>query len=360
MKHWQETREILRRLAEAVAAERAVAVATVVHIEGSAYRRPGAKLLIEASGTTVGGVSGGCLEADVRDVALGVMRDHAPSLCHYDTGSDENTVWGLGLGCDGKIDVFVQPVTFGAMDVWNSTRELLEGNQPFALSTVVSGAEAGGSIGALGGEAIASSTGNAALDRELASEAAARLAAAESRLETIGSATVFTEVLHPPPWLVILGAGDDAMPLARLASLMGFHVAVADHRSAYLTEDRFPSASRLVNLRPDGDIGGLALGHDCYTVVMTHSLAHDREWVRRLLDSPVAYIGVLGPRTRVRSMLDKLGAAGSHRVFGPVGLDLGADGPEQIALSVLAEALAVRSCRQLRHLRERSEPIHAD
>ncbi|MEE8117147.1 MAG: XdhC family protein, partial [Gemmatimonadales bacterium] len=144
MKHWQETREILRRLTEAVAAERAVAVATVVHIEGSAYRRPGAKLLIEASGTTVGGVSGGCLEADVRDVALGVMRDHAPSLCHYDTGSDENTVWGLGLGCDGKIDVFVQPVTLGAMDVWNSARELLDGNQPFALSTVVSGAEAGG------------------------------------------------------------------------------------------------------------------------------------------------------------------------------------------------------------------------
>ncbi len=138
MKQWQETSHILRRIAALAERGEQAAVATVVQIKGSAYRRPGAKLLVEESGMTVGGVSGGCLEADVREVGLAVMRDNTPRLRHYDTGSDDTKVWGLGLGCNGSVDIFVQPATSQeALQVSTRVRELLEGDVPFAVSTVV-------------------------------------------------------------------------------------------------------------------------------------------------------------------------------------------------------------------------------
>ena len=111
MKHWRETAEIVERAIALASAGRRAALATVVRIEGSSYRRPGAKFLIEDDGQTLGGVSGGCLEADVRDVGLQVVQTGSPQLLHYDTGTDDRTVWGLGLGCNGSVDIFVQPAT---------------------------------------------------------------------------------------------------------------------------------------------------------------------------------------------------------------------------------------------------------
>ncbi len=359
MKHWQETRDILYRAAASVAAGRAVALATVVRIAGSAYRRPGAKLLIEPSGNTLGGVSGGCLEADVREIGRGVAAGGAPVLRRYETGADENTVWGLGMGCDGTVDVFVQAITATSTDLWNEVRRLLDGGEPFAISTVLSGDAAGRSIITLDGKAVAGTTGDGLLDVEIVRCAGAQVAARRSHIEDIETATVFTDVLIPPPWLVVCGAGDDAIPLVRLASSTGLRVAVADHRSAYLDAKRFPEASMLVEARAEHGLGELPVGSDCFGVVMTHSADQDREWVRHLLDSPVPYIGVLGPRTRVEKMLDELGVAGQKRVFGPIGVDIGADGPEQIAVSILAEILGVRSGRQPSHLRERKVAIHA-
>src|SRR5437870_7509678 len=136
MSHWKETAEILARLAELKAAGRRAALATVVHIVGSAYRRPGAKFLIEETGDTLGSVSGGCLEADVREIARGVLKTGKPSLRHYSTGDDEDMVWGLGLGCNGLVDVFVQPATEGPLaDLAEGLRELLAGDSPFVAAT---------------------------------------------------------------------------------------------------------------------------------------------------------------------------------------------------------------------------------
>src|ERR1700704_104359 len=146
MKHWHETSAILDRVARLAESGGRAAIATVVRISGSAYRRPGAKVLVEEGGRTTGGVSGGCLEADVREVALEVMRAGAPRLLHYDTGSDDETVWGLGLGCEGAVDIFVQPV--GAELIRGAlapVRELLSGGTafgtavPFAVAPVVAG-----------------------------------------------------------------------------------------------------------------------------------------------------------------------------------------------------------------------------
>ena len=374
MKHWQETSQIVGRVTELAAAGQRAAMATVVRIEGSAYRRAGAKLLVEEGGATRGGVSGGCLEADVRGVAMAVMREGVPRLRHYETGDDDRTVWGLGLGCNGSVDIFVQPVTSGdAVNVARHMRTLLAGDAPFAVSTVVRGpAAALGRMLVEGNGPPAGSTQTPALDREMARRAQTLLAAGESDLydiESTGAGTestgVFTEVHVPPPRLVICGAGDDAMPLAAHASQIGYRVTVVDHRPAYLSRERFPDAER-IDRRPDDGLEGLPLGPSTHLVVMTHSFAHDREWGRRLLRTEVPYIGLLGPRARRDEILEQIGvtgepagATGMDRFFAPVGLDLGADGPEQIAVSILAELLAVRTSSVPRHLRDKDGVIHA-
>jgi xanthine/CO dehydrogenase XdhC/CoxF family maturation factor len=159
--------------------------------------------------------------------------------------------------------------------------------------------------------------------------------------------------------MVIFGAGEDARPLARCAADAGFRVAVVDHRPAYLAADWYPAGTRLIEARPGDRVGDLTFGPRTYPVVKTHSLAHDRDWIGALLATDVPYIGVLGPRARIDDMLQQLGAERDERVFGPVGLDIGADGPDQIALSIVAEVLSVYSHREPRNLRDREGVIHA-
>jgi xanthine dehydrogenase accessory factor len=337
MKQWRETAEIADRIVALAAAGRRAAIATVIRIEGSSYRKPGAKLLIEDDGRTLGGVSGGCLEADVLEIALHVMQNGTPRLLHYDTGNDDRTVWGLGLGCNGSVDIFVQPATEPpALESLREIRERLERASPFAVSTAVDGAGAGHTI-----------------VRDLGA------GDARSRVEVGDSGTVFTEVLHPPPRLIVCGAGDDARPLVALASEAGFAVTVVDHRQAFLAAERLPAAKRLLHLSAGRDVEGLEVDARTLVVVKTHSFAHDRDWLKVFLETRTPYIGLLGPRARAEEILGQLGAAGDPRVFAPVGLNLGADGPEQIAISVVAELLAVLARQEPGHLRERTGPAMA-
>lgn len=375
MKHWQETAEIFRRLEALEQEGRRAALATVVHIDGSAYRRPGAKFLVEDDGSTLGSVSGGCLEGDVREIGLRILRgEEGPRLLHYDTGADEDTVWGFGLGCEGEVMIFVEAADSDSLgSVADRVRYLLRGQMPVALSTVVErrGGAADGAIGAtllsVPGAFITGKTGDGELDRSIIARADELLDERRSELYEVGGHRVFTEVLLPPPWLVVCGAGDDAIPLVREGHRVGFRVAVVDHRPAYLAEERFPDARALVDARPEGGVEVLEkldeprLGPDTFVVVKTHNLARDREWTRSLLETEAPYIGLLGPKDRREQILDEVVPEGERgRVYGPVGLDLGAEGPEQVALSIVAELLAVRSGRRPRHLRDRGAPIHAD
>ena len=361
MKHWQETYRILQLLTRLVEQGRGAALATVVHIQGSAYRRPGAKMLIADDGAMAGSVSGGCLEADVREVALSVIRSGTPQLLHYDTGTDDQTPFGLGLGCNGAVDIFVQRAS--APDVLKTARQvalLLQGDAPFAVSTIVRGAAGlGRSVVVASHGKPAGSTGDADLDRTIAARASDLLGAGISQLDDLDANHVFTDVQVPPPSLIVFGAGEDSRPLVATATDVGFRVTVVDHRPAYLVPDHYSVGTRLLEARADSSLSGLPLGPRTYAVVKTHSLAHDREWVGRLLASNVVYIGVLGPSARVDEMLRELGAEENDRVFGPVGLDLGADGPEQIAVSVVAELLALISGREPGHLRAKEGAIHA-
>jgi xanthine/CO dehydrogenase XdhC/CoxF family maturation factor len=361
MNHWKETAEILIRLAEIKAAGRRAALAMVTHIVGSAYRRPGAKFLIEETGDTLGSVSGGCLEADVREVAMGVLATGRPSLRHYSTGADEDIVWGLGLGCNGLVDVFVEAATEGPLaGLADTVRGLLTGDSPFAIMTIVDGGEPLGATFVLApGGAVHGSLGSAELDRLAGEQAKALLPKGHSGLQAIDGRAIFFELLPPPPHLIVCGAGDDARPLVAYAADAGFRVTVLDHRPALLDAAWFPQASQLVLARPEDQGIVLPPAARSLAVVKTHSLAQDREWGRRLLTAGVPYVGMLGPHARTESILREIGMTGDERVYGPVGLDLGADGPRQVALAIVSELLAFIAGREPRHLTNRKEAIHA-
>jgi xanthine dehydrogenase accessory factor len=358
MKQWLETREVLDFLAGARRGGTPAALATVVRVRGSAYRHEGSKLAVAGDGSGAGNVSGGCLEQDVREVALQVIRSGAPELRSYCSSADEIAAWDLGVGCEGQVDVYIEPA-----DARPRERELLEGREPFAVATPIGMRDARCGMRLIVTDAgVEGDLGSKDLNALVAAKARELLATGESGIHEIGGRSVFFDVLLPPPQLVVLGAGDDARPLVRFAADVGFRVAVVDRRIGLLTRERFPAAAALV--RSTGDELGEAtpLDAECYAVVMNHNFADDQAYLRALLKTPVCYIGVLGPRQRTDRMLRNLAAQGSldeGRVYGPVGLDIGTDGAEQVALAVIAEVLAVRSGRRARSLRERLAPIHA-
>ncbi|HYT04047.1 MAG TPA: XdhC family protein [Gemmatimonadales bacterium] len=360
MKQWLETREVLDFLARALRDGKRAALATVVRVRGSAYRHEGAKLAVAEDGSTAGNVSGGCLEQDVREVALQVIRGGVAELRNYCSSADEIEAWDLGVGCEGQVDVLVEP----AHDARPRERELLDERRPFAVCSLLpgKGEEGRGKRLIVMGGATEGDLGSVELNRAAATRARDLLGSDDSGLHEIAGRTVFIDLFEPPPQLVILGAGDDARPLARFAADVGFRVVVVDRRPGYLTRDRFPAAALLVESDGDRLAEALPLDPACHAVVMTHNFADDQAYLRVLVGTPVAYIGMLGPRQRTERILKNVTAAApvdEGRVYGPVGLDIGTDGAEQVALAVIAEILAVRSGRRARSLRERQAPIHA-
>jgi xanthine/CO dehydrogenase XdhC/CoxF family maturation factor len=354
MKQWLETRAVLDFLSATRAAGKRVGLATVVRVRGSAYRHEGAKLAVAEDGSTAGNVSGGCLEQDVREVALQVIRTGKPELRSYCSSADEVAAWDLGVGCEGQVDVYVEPADPRARE-----RTLLDERQPFVACGLMPGK---GERLIVTVDRTEGDLGSKDLNTRVAGKARELLEGGESGVHEIADRSVFFDVLVPPPQLVVLGAGDDARPLVRFAADVGFRVVVVDRRPGYLTVDRFPAAAALIHSAGDELDNVLSLDAECYAVVMNHNFADDQAYVRALLKTPVGYVGMLGPRQRTERILRNLAAEGpmdEGRVYGPVGLDIGTDGAEQVALAVIAEILAVRSGRRARSLRERRAAIHA-
>jgi xanthine/CO dehydrogenase XdhC/CoxF family maturation factor len=360
MKKRLESARIFARLAALRDAEIPAALATVVRVRGSAYRRAGAKLLVAADGSTVGNVSGGCLEADVREVALRVLETGRPELRAYCSGADEVAAWDLGVGCEGEVEVWTEP----ASGVLAEETDLISGEEPFAVCTLLAGAGEPGPPRRLLVTATdsAGGLGDAVLDAAAVGWARERMGEGDSGIHEIEGIPLFIDLYAAPPLLLLVGAGEDARPLARLAVEVGFRVAVVDRRPALLAPDRFPDGVRLVRCHPSGLGGQVKLDERCHAVVMTHHYEDDLEYLRTLVRAPLPYLGVLGPRQRTDRILRALGEDGpvdESRIYGPVGLDIGTEGAEQVALSILSEILAVRSGRAAGSLRERVRPIHA-
>ncbi len=347
-----------------------MALATIVAVRGSTYRRPGARLLVPEEGAPIGNISGGCLEGDVADVARVVMREGRARLAGWDLTADDDEVWGLGLGCNGAIEVFVEPAERAA-EVARALRMALEEERPICVVTVLeselAGVESGSRMVVTPDGSAEGSLGDPLVD-DAAAEAANRLLD-EGRSEICdlpGGVRAFVEVLEPPLRLLVCGAGHDAIPLVRAADGLGWHPVVVDDRPGFLTRERYPEAAGFVSVeRPEDAATAAAADERTFVVVMTHNFLRDKGYVRSFLGSPAAYIGMLGPAARTERMLMELQKEGAtvtradrERIHGPAGLDLGGEGPEEIAGSIVAEIVAVRRGRRGGFLKERPGPIH--
>jgi len=227
------------------------------------------------------------------------------------------------LGCGGSVEIFIQPVSpAAARETWAAARVHLQSSTPFALATVLEGPSAGRML-VVDRASTSGTLGNAGLDEAAADLARGALRVRVPAVQSIEGARLCTEVLLPPPRLLICGAGDDAIPLAAFAAEVGFHVLVADHRPAPLTAERFPGARELFLRRPEDGLPPAFAGPGTFAVVKCHSAGLDGDWVKALLAADVAYVGVLGPRERTLRIVGETGAASRERIFGPVGLDLG-------------------------------------
>ena len=368
-----EIQEVLAAISELAARDEPMALATIVATRGSTYRRAGARYLVPASGEPIGNLSGGCLEGDVARIGREVMASGEPRLLTFDMTADGEEIWGYGLGCNGAIDVFVEP---GAMAVATAAafREAMDANQPAALLTVVESASPDAPLGArLLLEPDGSVSGGISASLDPAARAAARDALADGRSQvvTLGSeARAFVEVARPPLRVVVCGAGHDAIPLVRQASAMGWRVVVADVRRKLLDHQRFPEAHAFIDAAP-GEVAE-AIGPDERTavVLMSHNYLRDSEYLRSIAHAGMArlaYLGLLGPRERSARLLRELEEGGvtltdgdRERLHAPAGLDLGAEEPEEVAAALVAEILAVERGHSGRPLRDTTGPIHGD
>ena len=366
-------RAIVDALASTAAAGTPIVLATVVRVTGSSYGGVGTRMVIRVDGSTVGIVSGGCLETDLAEQAKRVHEDGKARVVTYDTRADDDAAWGLGLGCNGLIDVLLEPmlpVYAGAFAVL--LEEALDQTATTVLATVTqSSNDAEGIVGAhalLTGEAI-ETTGDWG-DRTVLMLARADFeeALASGRrglVKEYGAVQIAFEVVNPTVRLVICGSGPDVIPLVRFGTELGWTLTVVDHRPIeHAHAERFPGARVVECAEPVNLAESVALTPQTAAVVMSHHFARDLDYVRALLASDVAYIGVLGPRARAERMLADINTAGdapqrTERMFAPVGMDIGGDGPDAIALSVIAEVSAVLSARDGGHLRDRRGPLHA-
>lgn len=313
------------------------ALATLVRIEGSSYRRAGARLLLMADGTSVGSLSGGCLEQDVLARCARVRDSRRSEFVSYDTREENDLVWGVGLGCHGVVYLLIEPLSSRpdwvdpVRDATRSRRELV-----LRVGTAGDGSEAAGTRIAIEDE----KGGGGLMDR-----------------------------IPPPFRLLVFGAGEDARPLVRFGAELGWEVSVLDPRPALPTPDRFPEAVGWHSGPVDALLRAYTADPRTGAVIMTHHYVHDLPLLAGLRTQPLAYLGLLGPRARAERLRRDVDAAGGAApasgpmsaapvLHAPVGLDLGGDGPAAVALAIVAEIQCLLSGRDGRPLRQRREPIH--
>jgi len=329
-----ELQAILRQLEREPDAPQALA--TLVQVEGSSYRRVGARLLVNPEGQWLGSISGGCLESDVIARAQEVLADGEAQLAIYDTTDENDLVWGTGTGCNGVVSILIERLP--ANPLWVKTlRENLAARKTSALNVVWKSADA----------KLLGTFDSQTLPKNLPKDA-----------------QVLIDELLPSIRILIFGAGDDAQPLAKMASELGWGVEVFDARPGYATKARFPHVDKVTASQSE-NAAKVPLDPWTVAVVMSHRYRDDVELVKALLPRELTYVGLLGPKVRSERILHEVEKQGLkiteemlERLHGPVGLDLGGQGPETIALSVLAEIQTHFSQRDARPLRERNQPIH--
>ncbi len=324
---------------------KSIALATVVQTWGSSPRRAGAKMALTPEGKITGSVSGGCVEGAVFEEGVEALKSNRPKLLHF--GVADETAWEVGLACGGSIDIFVKPLD---SELFKSLHSVLTEEQSAALVTVINGPDE-----ILGREMLVQENGSVAgtlrddLNEQTLNLAKETLAGGESRRLMLNEGIeVFMEVILPPPALIAVGGVHITIALMALAKTLGYRTVVVDPRTAFGNETRFPNVDRLIPLWPQEAFQKIPITRSTAIAMLTHDPKLDDPALKIALPSPAFYVGALGSKTtqakRRQRLLDEgLSEEQLNRLHGPIGLEIGAGTPEEIAISIMAEIVAARS-----------------
>ena len=338
-------RDILSDLDNWIAQDKSIALATVIQTWGSSPRREGAKMAITPDGRITGSVSGGCVEGAVFEEGVQVLKSNRPKLLHF--GVADETAWDVGLACGGSIDVFVKPFD---LDFFKSLHSVLVDEKTAVTVTVVHGSDE-----LLGREVLVHDDGdvtgtlNAILDERALNLAKEALADGVSRRAKLDDDTeVFMELILPPPTLIVVGGVHITIALMALAKTLGYRTVVVDPREAFGNAERFPNVDRLIQAWPQEAFQQVQITRSTAIAMLTHDPKLDDPALKIALPSPAFYVGALGSKTtqakRRRRLLDEgLSETQLNRLRGPIGLEIEAHSPEEIAISIMAEIVAARN-----------------
>jgi xanthine dehydrogenase accessory factor len=365
----KELRDIIIAFDEADKLGKQTALATVVHVEGSSYRRAGARMLVTEDGQLTGAISGGCLEGDALRKARLVMAQNKPMLVTYDTTDDDDAKFGVGLGCNGIIHILIEPIFSNKpnnpIDLF---KLFLSKRAPVVLVTVFTlndkkAAQPGTCLLLTEQEELLGISPDTSIHNALVTDAKDVLKNGNSVTKTYmygDRFTCFIELLQPTVSLIIFGAGNDAIPLVQLADVLGWHITLVDGRANYAVANRFPLVKRILIAKPDQALEQLEIDSRTVIVLMTHNYNYDMAMLRQLLALNLTYVAALGPKKRLTRILDELSEEGTEittqqlkSIYGPAGLDIGSETSDEIALSILAEMQAVLKQRNGASLRDK-------
>lgn len=353
----KELQDIVQAFDKADKNGKQTALATVVHVEGSSYRRAGARMLITEDGQLTGAISGGCLEGDALRKARQVMVQNKPMLVTYDTTDDDDAKFGVGLGCNGIIHILIEPIFADKQDNPIQLFKLfLCKREPVVLVTIFTindkhAPQPGTCLLMTQNQDIKGNFPDNAIKNMLLTDAKDVLANGNSVTKTYiygDKFTCFIELLQPTVSLVLFGAGNDAIPLVQLGAVLGWHVYIVDGRSNYAIPERFPLAKKIIMAKPENALSHIVIDERTVIILMTHNYNYDMAVLKQLLPLQLPYVGALGPKKRLHRMLEELREEGLEitdeqltSVYGPAGLDIGSENSDEIALSIIAEMQAV-------------------
>ncbi|HEY1629058.1 MAG TPA: XdhC family protein [Tepidisphaeraceae bacterium] len=323
-----ELTEIIAAFDELCRDGKPAALALVIGVEGSSYRRPGARMLTAEDGRSWGGVSGGCLERDVARRARGVIVSGQCAICRYDSSEDEEISPGAATGCGGVVEILIQPVSRTSPGPMSLLKDAVHNRREVKLATAIR-------------------SGEFQIGRHIL---------LDEGFSPLPAEDFFVETISPPQALVIFGSGPDAAPLCAIAKTLGWQVTIVASRPATFAARRFAAADAIVITSSDDPLADVEISPRSAVVVMTHNLARD-ERILALLPRSLRYVGLLGPRARAERIMRNVPRDLSE-VFAPVGLDLGAQTPQEIALAIAAEIQAAIRHAPAASLRDQVGPIH--
>ena len=371
----KEIREIINAYNKARKNEKRLALATLVHLNGSSYRRPGARMIVDEEGQLTGAISGGCLEGDALRKAVFCIHTQIPKLVVYDTSDEEDATIGIQLGCSGIIQVLFEPINENdPLNPIELLKKAIHKRQNTVLVTLYAPQiKKGDTVGTSmlledSGEFHNNSTFQL-VPETLMQDIKETLTIKKSSFKSYNlndhTFNAFISFISPPISLIIVGAGNDAIPLQSIAETLGWEVTIVDGRHTYAKIERFSSACQIIVSKPEKVLQQIPIDEKTVFVLMTHNYNYDYSILKALLDKNVTYIGALGPKKKLDNMITDLKAENiflnerqKNILYGPVGLELGAETPAEIALSITAEIMSVMHNKKGGSLRNLLTEIH--